>query len=203
MTDCLIVGRPNVGKTLFFVNFAEYLGIYNMEIEIEDPEAKSVRSVMTTEEARKTLVSEKPHTTVRLQRITLNLPCGKGTRTCRLVDTTGLNPSIHPDPLVRKAIAQTLKSLYKGGIVLHMVDLSTSVAGIGSLWDDLERQLSAFLSTRTVYAILGNKVDKPGANHGLRLLRKAVPGSQTVLPISALHKRGFKEVRGFVWRHLR
>lgn len=203
MTDCLIVGRPNVGKTLFFVNFAEYLGLRNLEMDAEDPDGKTIRSVMTPEEARRILVGQTPHTTTYVQRLTVSFPRGKGIRTCRLVDTTGLTPSIHPDITVRKAIAQTLKCLYKGGIVLHVVDLSASAGGIASMWDDLERQLSAFLSARAVYLILGNKVDKLGARYGLRLLKSILPAQQPVLPVSALYRRGFREVKGFVWQHLR
>ena len=54
---------------------------------------------------------------------------------------------------------------------------------------------------RTGYVMLANKIDIPGSETGLNKLREEFPAN-LILPISALYKRGFKEVKDFVIRNI-
>ena len=47
--------------------------------------------------------------------------------------------------------------------------------------------------------ILANKIDLPDAEAGVEKLRREFAG-HVIIPISALHRQGFREVKRFVWR---
>jgi len=65
----------------------------------------------------------------------------------------------------------------------------------------VDYQVALFAQMRGGYVILANKMDLPQAEKGLERLRLELPGHR-ILPISALNKRGFREVKDFVQHHL-
>ena len=199
---CLIVGRPNVGKTLFLINFAEYCGVRSLELGVWEPGGSERTERLSLDEARARLVGALPNQTRRLQWLDLSLPKGKGRRRFRLTDTAGVTDTIHEAAEVRQAVADTLAALRQAAVVLHVVDAAAlGQRGAVDSRDEVDLQLAHYASLRAPYAMLANKVDLPWAAGGVDLLRRTLPG-QRILPVSALNRRGFAEVRRFVMDHL-
>lgn len=202
MKECLIVGKTHAGKTMFALNFAYYLGVTKLEITFRYPSGLVGSKTYSITAARRELVGPAPHTTRALQSIALDLPVGKGSKRCLFTDTSGLIDHIHADVEIRRAIAQTLGAVREADLILHVVDAAAvGLQGAPSALGEVDYQVAQFAQLRTGYAILANKMDLPGAPAGLDKLRQEFPG-HTILPISALYKRGFREVKAFVQRYL-
>ncbi len=156
----------------------------------------------TISQAIEFLVSPKPHFTRALHSIVLSMPWGKGRKAFELLDTAGLTNGIHQDEQVRKAMGQTLTAVREADLIFHLFD----AAEIGkrdllSAVSDVDYQVAQFGQMRAGYLVLANKMDLPLAKDGLRKLQDSFPG-HVVIPISALYKTGFKEVKSFVRKHL-
>lgn len=200
MKECAIVGKPNAGKTLFLVNFAEFLGLRELELTVNQPGGPSLKRRFTTESARRELVSPRPHETLALQSAEVKLPVRKTVRLVQLTDTSGLVDGIHDSPEVRQAMVQTLKKLRNADLIIHLVDADRAANGDEAV-TELDFQIARYASRRGGYLVLANKMDRPGAIQGYRRLKILMKG-YPVLPISALYRQGFKEVKAFVWRGL-
>jgi GTPase involved in cell partitioning and DNA repair len=200
MKSCLVVGKPNAGKTAFALSFAAYLGLTSVSLRAVQPGgATSVRTLMLAD-ARRNLIAAAPHHTTCLQSLEITLPAGKGRRSCELVDSTGLVEQIHESDEVRRGMAQTLRSLSSAAVVLHLIDASRADRpGAVEALSDLDREVARFVSGRTAYAILASKMDLPGARDGLGVIRASFP-QQRVIPVSAVRRWGLGEVRAFVAR---
>lgn len=197
-----MIGQTNVGKTLFVLNFAEYLGMSELEMKIRFSNGFTVNKVYSIPQARQELTGLGPHKTRCLQSVTLDIPVGKGRKRIQITDSTGLIDTIHQDVEVRRAIAQTLSAIRQADVLLHIIDPTRlcqqpSHVALG----EIDYQVAQFAQLRGQYSILANKMDLPGAREGLQQLLKSLPG-QYIIPISALYKRGFREVKAFVCRNL-
>jgi 50S ribosomal subunit-associated GTPase HflX len=165
---------------------------------------------MSFTEAKKSLTDASHHMTRCLQSVFLELPRGKGMRQLLLTDATGLSEGIHPDESVRRAMAQTLKAMLNSDVVLHIVDAnaigehpacleSTRSLHSNSVWSALDEQLLEYGAHHDGYIVLANKMDLPKAKQGYRALCKRLTRHR-VVPISALYRSGFREVKNHVWR---
>lgn len=200
MTNCLVVGRPNVGKTMFCVNFAEFLGLQRLEVYYQLPDGTTRQRKYDIPSARHELSGLGLHKTRFLQSIQLDLPGGKGTRKFKLTDSTGLTDGIHPDRNLRESMAQTLAELQQANCILHMVDLGEIVKTGGlKLLGELDFQIAELGTYKSGYALLANKSDLPEAKKGMQILREEI-GDLRILPVSALYRKGFREVKEYVWR---
>jgi len=197
---CIVIGKTNVGKTLFVLQFAAYLGADRLEITFEEPGGEKRTETLSVDQAIRQLSSQEPHQTRCLQSIRLELPVGKGVKRFDVVDTSGLIEGIHGDVKVRKAMAQTLAAVRDADLILHLVDAAKAgERGVLHAVGDVDYQVAQFAQMRDAYAILANKVDLPNADVGVEKIRQEFSG-HVIIPISALHRRGFKEVKRFVWR---
>lgn len=192
MRECLIVGKPNVGKTLFFLNFAQYLGLRYLW-PAGEPQ-------LSLDRARRELVDDRPHRTRNLCRVVVRVPAGKGRKAAVLTDTTGLTDDINEDAAIRRAMAQTLRAIREAGLILHLVDVAAPPGSPGAP-GVVDLEVAAFARHRGGYALLANKMDLPQAGEGLRRLCAAMAGDP-VFPISARLGTGFPRVRAFVRRWL-
>lgn len=209
MKRSLIIGRTNVGKTLFCIRFCRYVGIKDVEWLIERADGRTEQTRMSLAEAERCLSDDSVHRTRALQSVVIHLPRGKGVRNLMLTDATGLASGIHPDASLRAAMAQTLRAMMESDVILHMVDAYelglARVNGEGSSdneplgWNELDNQLASFGLTKTGYLILANKMDLPESKHGYRWLTERFT-KHRVVPMSALHGSGFREVKQHVWR---
>mgnify|MGYP001107131380 CR=1 FL=1 len=200
MKRCIVIGKTNVGKTLFTLQFADYLGVDALEITFEEPTGERYTRKYDLQAALKELSSAEPHQTRRLQSIRVELPVGKGVKRFDIIDTSGLMEGIHSDASVRRAMAQTLAAVRDADLILHLVDASQAArSGVVRAVGEVDYQVAQFAQIRDGYLILANKVDLPGADRGLERLREEFTG-HPVVAISALNRQGFKEVKRFVWR---
>lgn len=192
MQQCLVIGRSNVGKTAFVLNFAEYLGLNRVEIIFNYPDGFSTKQAFRLDHARQELIGSGQHKTRCLQAVEITVPAGKTKKTILLTDSSGFSEGIPGDQAVRRAAAQTLLEIKRAPLVLHMLDASSQGA-VG----EVDRQIASYADTRGGYVILANKMDLPQAREGLERIRRQFT-RQLVIPISALYKRGFKEVKAIV-----
>ncbi|UOF89529.1 50S ribosome-binding GTPase [Fodinisporobacter ferrooxydans] len=202
MKTCLVIGRTNVGKTLFCVNFAEFIGLSKIDVYFTLPDGSRRQKRYEPAQARHELSGIGQHRTRCLQSIRLELPQGKGTRQFLLTDSTGLAAGIHPDQGIRYAMAQTLDELRYADCILHMVDVHPTrndSEAADDVLTELDRQIAEFGQTRVGYAMLVNKVDLPGADEKLEQIQRQY-NPKSLLPISALYRKGFREVKEYVWR---
>lgn len=202
MKACMVIGKPNVGKTLFMLHFAEYLGATSIQVTWTRPQTAKVKRVFSVPEARSALAGPDPHFTQCLQSVVLELPKGKGRRRFEVVDSTGIQEGIHSDSEVRRAMAQTLAAVRDVPIILHVIDASkVGHHGAVEALGDVDYHVAQFAQMRDAYAILANKMDIPGAEDGLRYLQREFVG-HPIFPISALRLQGFQEVKRFVLQHI-
>ncbi|MEW9123224.1 MAG: GTPase [Thermotaleaceae bacterium] len=202
MKRCLVVGKPNVGKTLFILNFAQYLHMKTINIKSVYPNGCIENKTYTIEEGRALLSSINPYKTLCLQILEMDIPVGKGRETFEIIDSSGLTDGIHKNLDIRRAMAQTLSVIQKSDIILHLFDISSLY------YDDahnaigkVDYQLSEFGASREGYGILANKTDLIPNNATVVQLQKEFP-QHHVIPISAMTKAGFSEVKTFVCRRL-
>lgn len=200
MKRCIVIGKTNVGKTLFALQFAAYLGVDSLEITFEEPGGERRKASLPVEQAIRELSSEEPHQTRCLQSIRVELPVGKGVKEFDIVDSSGLIDGVHGDARVRRAMAQTLAAVRDADLILHLVDAAKAGgSGVLKAVGDVDYQVAQFAQMREAYAILANKIDLPQAREGVEKLRQEFAG-HVIIPISALHRQGFREVKRFVWR---
>lgn len=202
---CVVVGKTNVGKTLFAINFAEYLGAKMVVLRRAGPrglDGEGYRISYSPQDARADLVSAEPHRTLEPQALVVEMRVGKMRREADVVDTPGLGDHIDERSEVRQGMAAALRAVYEADLVLHLVDASrVGDAAAPEAAGEVDQQLARFARFKAGYVILANKMDLPGADAGLRTIRQLFPG-EYVIPMSALRSAGFDEVRSFVRRHL-
>jgi len=202
LTRCIIIGKTNVGKTLFTINFAEFLGLKKINVVLEYHDGSQHSRSYTIREARTYLTDPSPHKTLCLQIVTVNIPKGKGKKKIKLIDTSGLIDGIHPDENIRKAISQTLANVRTADLILHIVDAAVIPNnGVVESLGEIDYQIAQFGQMKYGYALLANKMDLPEAERGLDKLRDEFKGLY-IIPVSALYKQGFNEVKKFVSRNI-
>jgi GTPase Era involved in 16S rRNA processing len=205
----LVIGKINVGKTLFCIHFARYLGAKEFQWLVERTDGRTDHKRMSLPDAQRILSGPNAHATRCLQSVTLSFPSGKTSRQLLLTDTTGLTDGIHPEPDVREAMAQTLRAMVEADFILHVVDAaaigrSTSLqeenpSAASDVWNNLDQQLVEFGVKQRGYIVLANKMDLPEAKAGYRALCKRF-SKHSIMPVSAKLGTGFREVKQHVWR---
>ena len=202
MRECIVIGQTNVGKTTFALSFAEYLGMEKVHVTFTYADGFSVTQAYALSIARQELVGTAPNKTRCLQSLSLSIPQAKGFKAVEFVDSTGLTTGIHADAEVRRATTQTLRKLREAHLILHIVDVALLGRREGEvIFPDVDQQIAVYAGTRSPYALIANKMDLPTSLIGLSRLKVFCPG-QVILPVSALTKQGFREVKAFVGRQL-
>jgi len=197
MKECIIIGRPNTGKTMFSLNFAAFLGSKTVDLTFRTYDNLMTCRHLHIDEAKKELCSMSAHKTRMLQSLVLKVPVAKSQVAFKLTDTCGLIEGIHNDETVRRGMAQTLKLLRYADYIIHIVDLST----VNKEPHSIDMEIYNYGIARQNYLMLANKIDLPSAKENLGRLSAQFPQT-SVLPISALYNLGFKEVRAYVARNV-
>ncbi|MGE5575679.1 MAG: GTPase domain-containing protein [Syntrophothermus sp.] len=201
MKSCVVIGKSNVGKTMFAVNFAAFLGRRELAIAAKASDGPDQSWTYNVAQAISTLTGPEVHKTRHLLGQTLEMDLGKGHKPFYLLDTTGLSEGIHPDAKIRRAMAQTLGVIRDATVILHMMDASAIRRDQAEAVGEVDLELANFARARPGYAILANKMDLPAAQEGLVVLKHRFRGLP-IFPISALHRQGFREVKRFVAQHI-
>jgi len=194
LKEALVIGRPNVGKTLLTVNLAAFLGHRRLEVMFRPRDGAAYTRVYSIARARAELVDAGPHHTLSLQSLVLKVPRGKTVRRVVITDSTGLIDEIHPSSTIRRAMADTIRAAPGAALILHVVDPLEPLEGV-------DFDILAYGRARDGYVVLANKMDLTGRAERVReLARLAAPA--LVLPVSALHSTGLGEVRAFLRKHV-
>lgn len=201
MAKSLVVGQTNAGKTCFTINFADYLGLKELKFTFKQPAGFLSRRTYQLQAARDKLVASTSHTTKEIQQVQLQLPVGKGHKELQLMDTCGLVEGIHPDPKIRKVMAQTLSKLQQADIVLHIIDLAKLKSERIQKVSELDLEIYNYCRTEKCYVILANKIDLKVAQENLSFLQEKLNQAR-IIPVSALYQHGFKEVKKFLLKNL-
>ncbi|WP_129597143.1 GTPase domain-containing protein [Anaerophilus nitritogenes] len=195
MKTCLIIGKPNAGKTLFLLSFAEYIGLKKVNIEFNRINNKTYTKEYDLDEAKKILSSEIPYKTTCLQSIKLNIPMIKGKKEITMMDSSGFTDGIHKDVQIRRAMAQTLEQIQNRHVIFHLFDITDDHI------EQVDEQLAKYGMTQSGYVILANKIDLlDRKDEIIKFQRKFI--NHYVIPISARTKEGFREVKSYVCRRL-
>lgn len=201
MREVVVVGQPNAGKTLFLLNFAAYSGVSVADLALRTGDGTTATRSLPLSAARRNLVDAARHKTRVVQSLELSFPSGKTARLARVSDTPGLADAISPDAVLRQAMALALEALRRADVVLHVVDAARVGRHGEAAIAAVDREIADYGFARGPYALLANKQDLPLARTGTQLLRRVFPGRR-IIPVSALQRRGFREVKLFVWRHI-
>lgn len=196
MKEFIVVGRPNCGKTMFTLNFASFLGCKAIDITFRAFDGILDCKHMKIEQAQQLLSSIAMHKTKSLQSIILKVNIGKTAANFKLTDTCGLSEQIHSDEAIRRGMAQTLSLLRYADFIFHMIDLSVMQNAVG-----IDNEIYNYGLSRHNYLILANKYDLASAKSNLIKIKEQHPLA-AVIPISAIYKDGFKEVRACVARNI-
>lgn len=201
MKNCIIVGNPNVGKTSFFLALIEYLGITECEFSITDVQGNKKTKQISTNFAKKYLISMNPFKTKKIHKIQLEFPVYKGYEQLTFIDTAGVTDGINKIEEIRKSMAHTLKELSNAKIILHMFDAQYIYRKKQLGISKIDYQINKFGSQQGCYCVLVNKMDKLKSEKGLEIIENTFKENY-IIPISAINKTGFKEVKKFVSRNL-
>ena len=198
--EALVVGKPNTGKSLFVVNFASYLGLKEVRLEMMDQDGMVRHQKLPLEKARRQLVSHVVHKTQTMQSISVDILTGRHHHVISLTDTVGLTDEIHFENHIRRAMAMALDQLTHTSMVLHLIDASAVGLSRPESLSLMDEAMARYASTIAPYAILANKMDRDLAKVGLDRVRERFRG-QAIIPISAMTRRGFRDVKTFILRH--
>ncbi|SCM80115.1 50S ribosome-binding GTPase [uncultured Sporomusa sp.] len=201
MRECVIIGRPNSGKTMFALNFAGYLGAKSVDVTFRTYDDLTTCRHFSLEEGKRELCGMALHKTRSLQSLVLRMTVGKTAVNFKLTDTCGVSEQIHQDGTIRKGMAQTIALLRSADLILHMVDLSLIGKNLINNTSTIDHEFYNYGIVRKSYLLLGNKYDLHSAKDNLVHLTAAFPKA-TVIPISALYSQGFKEVKACVARNI-
>jgi predicted GTPase len=199
--EALVIGKPNVGKSLFVINFAVYLGLREIQLQVAQGDDTVVVRKLSLDDARHKLVSHNAHKTLTVQGVNIDIAIGKTARQLAVLDTVGISEGIHEAVDVRRAMAATLAELSKADLIMHMVDASSVDRQRPESPGPVDEEIYQYARLLGPYAVLANKVDKADTADAVRQLRAHYQGI-AVIPVSALTRRGFREVKAFVFRHM-
>lgn len=201
MRECVIIGRPNSGKTMFALNFSGYLGIKSVDVTFRTYDGLMTCRHFSLDEAKRELCGMSLHKTRSLQSMILRMTVGKTAVNFKLTDTCGVSEQIHPEESIRKGMAQTISLLRSADLILHIVDLSLVSKEFVYSNCSIDHEFYNYGVLRKSYLLLGNKYDLQSAKENLPRLTTAFPKA-AVFPVSALHSQGFREVKACVARNI-
>ncbi|QNO16518.1 50S ribosome-binding GTPase [Alkalicella caledoniensis] len=190
----LIVGKPNVGKTMFVLQMAKLYKVENLIFTLIHHNGHKYKKKMDISEGFRTLVSEKANHTLNIHEFILPIKKGKGNVEITLLDSCGLLPIIHHVDEVREGMAQTLQHFKQATAVFHIIDSSSYVT------DNLiDQEIYEFGLQQDNYLILANKIDLDSGQFSIPRVRNDY-SQAIVVPISAKTGEGLQEVTKYVAR---
>lgn len=199
MRECLIVGRPNSGKTMFALNFANFLGCRSVDITFKTYDGLLTCRHLNIDEAKRELCSSTIHKTKSLQTMVLKLSVGKATVGFKLSDTCGIAEYIHTDDSIRRGMAQTLSVIRSADFIIHVIDLTCLGKDVPNQ-DNIDIDIYNYGIARANYVLLANKIDV-ASKYNIAKVKDIFPQAP-VIAISALCSQGFKEVKACVARNI-
>lgn len=203
MTDCLVTGMPNVGKTCFVINFAEYMGLKELKFYIKQTAGYTSINSYSLSEARNKLISNNENSTRVIQIVKLEIPKGKTIKELQIIDSCGLSEGIHPEEEIRIAMAKTLRLIRESTCILHMIDVTSLNIGNKDqeILQPIDRLIFDYASIEKKYAILANKIDLLISDDIIHIIKERL-NNTVIIPLSAIYHQGFNIVKKMVLNYV-
>jgi hypothetical protein len=188
-----VVGAARVGKTLFCINFAEYLGARILSYT-QSGGAGQGRGALSPDAARERMVNHGRRGNGVVRTFTVHLPQRKPYRRIALIDTASLKENNPLPRSGRSALLLTLQAIHSAAVVLQMIDLSCGDPARHEFDDRVGRHLADYCRWQgKLFLIAGSKADLPVNSHQARI---AVSGK--MLFISSLTRAGFSRLQSAI-----
>lgn len=199
--EVVIVGAPNVGKSLLVINFSQYLGVREIQLEEAETEGTEKPRHLTFDRARRDLVSLHTPKTTQIQIVPVQMPVNRQPQRLLLADTPGINDGVAVDPEHRRQIALTLERLLAATVILHVIDASRGNTRRSGFLGAFDTALAEWGRQLDRYALVAHKMDRPGSHESVNLLRRQFPDIP-IIPVSSVTRRGYRELKLFLLRVL-
>ena len=190
----LIVGQPNVGKTLFIIQMAKKYNIDHLTYTFVHHNGHKYKKRISMNEGLSRLVSDKANHTLNIHDFTIPVKKGKGQIEISLMDSCGILPIIHHMDYIREGMAQTLQQFKQVSAIFHVMDSSTYVPE-----NLIDQEIYDFGLQQSNYLILANKVDLDSGQLAIPRIKNDY-SKAIVVPISAKTGEGIEEVKKYVSR---
>jgi GTPase Era involved in 16S rRNA processing len=200
--EVVVVGAPNVGKSLFVINFSQYLGVREIQLE-ENGGAPGLGKDrrLSFERARRDLVSLYSPKTTQIQVLAAHVAINRQTQRLFLLDTPGINDGVSPDASVRRQTAATLERMLAASLIFHVIDASRIGTRRREFLGAFDAALLDWGRRLDCYGVIAHKMDRPKSQEGLKLLRSQCP-DVPIIPVSSITHRGYRELKLFLLRVL-
>lgn len=185
-----VVGAARSGKTLFCINFAEYLGARTLNY-IEHGSAGKGRGALSPAAARELMVRRGRCSNGAVRTFAVHLlrePC----RRVALIDTASLKEK-NPLPRFERArLLLTLQAMHGAGMILQLIDLSCSDPARLEFDEEVGRSLADYCRRRgKIFLAAGSKADLLGEP----LQREQMITWGKIPFVSSLTRAGFPGLR--------
>lgn len=186
-----VVGASRSGKTLFCINFAEYLGARTLSYS-ESGSAGGGAGALSPAAARKLMVSNGRSAGGVVRTFTVHLtarPC----RRIAIIDTASLKERFPLPRFERARLLLTLQAIQEAGLILQLIDLSCRDPARLEFDESAARGLADYCRSRgKIFMTIGSKADLLGDI--CRGEHFALPGKMLI--ISSASGAGFPRLRG-------
>lgn len=186
-----VVGGYRVGKTMFCINFAEYLGAKTLCYTEIGPHRKG-RGVISPREARELMVHPGPHSNGVVRTFAVHLMRRPGLRLA-FMDTASLKGGVSLNHGERCKLILTLQALEESCAVIYLIDLTVEDPAALEFWSMLHSRLYEYCKGSGKPLITaGSKWD---LLEGLPpSLEQFHPHYYTLVPVSSLTGAGFSQL---------
>lgn len=193
-----ITGPSRAGKSLFCINFAEYLGARTLCYHEEGPHGRG-RGAVSPAEARRLMVEPGRRSNGVVRTFVVNLKRGATSLRLALVDTIALR-AVKPLPRMNRAgLVLTLQYVQKADALFYLVDLCdvdpAHLAFIGTAGRLLEKYCCS--QAKPFQTILSKKdlLASEAENNLLSWRWHHLAWKSDPVPVSAVSRTGFPELR--------
>lgn len=189
-----VVGASGVGKTLFCINFAEYMGAGNLNYT-EYARGRQGRGLLSPAGARRLMVGRgsRGNGVVRIFNVHLPTP---PYRRLALIDTAALKERSPLPPGERSRLLLTLQAMERADLILMLFDLGCTDPVLQDFNDRAGGHLADYCRWRGKLFIQGgSKADLLSRSPAGRPL---LAGGKEIVRLSSLRRDGFALLKGMI-----
>jgi hypothetical protein len=195
--DVAVAGLPRVGKTLFCINFAEYMGARNLCYTQSGPTGRG-KGVVTPGEAREKMVYAGARLNGVVRGFVVNLLSREPIRLL-LADTAALNATNPLSKQDRRSLCFTLNALQEADVVLYLMELPCTDPVKIDFALQVNLALSGYcLRHNKPYLLVGTKLDQLTGSS--RLQKQIFCPNGKLFKLSSVTREGFPDLRRILFK---
>ena len=189
-----VVGTSGVGKTLFCINFAEYMGAGNLSYT-EYTRGGQGRGLLSPAGARRLMVGRSGRGNGVIRIFTVHL-LPRPYRRLALIDTAALQAKSPLPPGERSRLLLTLQAMERADLILMLFDLSCTDPALQEFSDRAGGYMADYCRQRgKLFLPGGSKADLlPGSPRG----RPLFAAGGDLLHLSSLRRAGFPRLKKMI-----